>query len=105
MVELLIKYFIKLISSYKRNFVILHKIFFMENNWLSRISINPNVMFGKPVINGTRIPVELILEKIAYGETIEYLLEAYPGITIEDINACQFYALQSVKNDLVFAIA
>lgn len=45
----------------------------MENNWQSRIHADPQIMFGKPVIKGTRIPVELILEKLAYGETIEHL--------------------------------
>jgi uncharacterized protein (DUF433 family) len=77
----------------------------MNQNWQLRINSNPKIMFGKPVIMGTRIPVELILEKIAHGESVEYLLEAYPRLTQEDITACQFYALQSVKNDLVFAIA
>jgi uncharacterized protein (DUF433 family) len=77
----------------------------MNHNWQFRISSDPKIMFGKPVIKGTRIPVELILEKIALGESIEYLLQAYPRLTQEDITACQFYALQSVKNDLVFAIA
>ncbi|MFZ4634105.1 MAG: DUF433 domain-containing protein [Saprospiraceae bacterium] len=62
-------------------------------------------MFGKPVIKGTRIPVELILEKLALGETKDYLLTAYPRITKDDITACLFYAWQSVKNDVVFPIS
>ncbi len=77
----------------------------MNQNWQLHISTDPKVMFGKPVVKGTRIPVELILEKIAHGESVEYLLQSYPRLTREDITACQFYALQSVKNDLVFAIA
>ena len=51
------------------------------------IESNPSIMMGKPVIAGTRIPVELILEKIAAGETIEQLLEAYPRLTKEGIQA------------------
>ena len=50
----------------------------MDTKW---IQSNPSIMMGKPVIAGTRIPVELILEKFAAGETIEQLLEAYPRLT------------------------
>ena len=59
-------------------------------------------MFGKPVIRGTRIPVELILEKLAAGETIEHLLQAYPRIEREDISACLYFAQHSVRNDVVY---
>lgn len=77
----------------------------MNQVWQERIVSDPKVMFGKPVIKGTRVPVELILEKIAFGESVEHLLQAYPRISREDITACLFFALHSVKNDLVFAIA
>jgi uncharacterized protein (DUF433 family) len=73
--------------------------------WQERIVTNPKVMFGKPVIKGTRIPVDLILEKLALGETNEQLLGAYPRLTLDDIAACLFYAAHSVKNDLIFAAA
>jgi uncharacterized protein (DUF433 family) len=52
------------------------------------IHSNPKIMFGKPVIKGTRVPVDLILEKLAAGETIEQLLRAYPHIPAESIQAC-----------------
>jgi uncharacterized protein (DUF433 family) len=58
-------------------------------------------MFGKPVIKGTKLPVELILEKLALGENAEYLIQIYPRITREDIAACLFYAVYSVKNETV----
>lgn len=77
----------------------------MHQIWQERIVADPKIMFGKPVIKGTRVPVELILEKLALGEPIEHLLQAYPRISREDITACLFFALHSVKNDLVFAIA
>lgn len=64
----------------------------MQLNWQERINADPKIMFGKPVIKGTRIPVELILEKLALGESMEYLLKAYPRITREDIAACLFFA-------------
>ena len=52
---------------------------------MNRIEINPAVMLGKPVIRGTRIPVELILRKLADGMTEAELLDAYPRLTHEDI--------------------
>ena len=52
-----------------------------------RIEINPSVMLGKPVIRGTRIPVELLLRKLAEGATIEDLLDAYPRLTPLDVRA------------------
>ena len=64
-----------------------------------RISINPDVMLGKPCIKGTRITVELILEKLGGGGTIEYLLNAYPHITKEDILEAINYANAVLKNE------
>ena len=77
----------------------------MHFHWQDRIIADTKIMFGKPVIRGTRIPVELILEKLANGETTEQLLPAYPRITAEDISACLFFAQHSVKNDLVYSLA
>ncbi len=57
-----------------------------------RIESDPKVMFGKPVIKGTRIPVDLILRKLSEGADKEDLLEAYPNITNEDIQAVLAYA-------------
>lgn len=64
-----------------------------------RISINPKVMMGKPCIKGTRITVELILEKLGGGGIIEYLLDAYPHITREDILEAINYANVILKNE------
>jgi uncharacterized protein (DUF433 family) len=52
-----------------------------------RIEANPKVMLGKPVIRGTRIPVELLLRKLGEGATEADLLDGYPGLTVEDIRA------------------
>lgn len=57
-----------------------------------RIEINPAVMLGKPVIRGTRIPVELIIRKLAEGATEADLLDGYPRLTREDIQAALTYA-------------
>jgi len=56
-----------------------------------RIEINPTVMLGKPVVRGTRITVELILPKLTEGATEDYLLDAYPRLTREDIRAALGY--------------
>lgn len=66
--------------------------------WRSRIVSNPAIMFGKPCIKNTRIPVDLILEKLGNGYTTKDLLEAYPKISEEDIKACLLYASVSINN-------
>ena len=61
-----------------------------------RIEIDPNIMLGKPVIRGTRIPVELIVRKLSEGATEADLLDAYPRLVIEDIRAALAYAADSL---------
>ncbi|PYS92665.1 MAG: DUF433 domain-containing protein [Acidobacteria bacterium] len=61
------------------------------------IQIDPDVMMGKPVIAGTRITVELILEKLAAGETVDQILEAHPRLTREAVSAALSYAAQSLS--------
>lgn len=58
------------------------------------IQSNPSIMMGKPVIAGTRLTVELILEKLSAGETFKQLLEAYPRLTEEGIRAALGFAAQ-----------
>jgi uncharacterized protein (DUF433 family) len=64
-----------------------------------RIEINPNVMLGKPVIRGTRITVELILRKLSEGATAADLLDAYPRLTPDDIQAAIGYAADTVAHE------
>ena len=66
---------------------------------------NPALMMGKPVIAGTRITVELILEKLAAGETTEQLLEAHPRLTREAIQAALAFAAVALRADVVYPIA
>ena len=61
-------------------------------NWRDRIEVNPGVLAGKPVVRGTRLAVELILELLAAGETESGLLSDYPRLTREDLLACLAYA-------------
>ena len=65
---------------------------------------DPKVMMGKPVVAGTRITVELILEKLAAGETIEQLLEAHPRLTRESIQAALAFAAQALRADVVYPL-
>ena len=69
------------------------------------IASDPKIMMGKPVIAGTRITVELILEKLADGETIEQILDAHPRLTREAIQAALAFAAESLKADVVYPIA
>ena len=71
-------------------------------HWQDHIASEPDVMYGKPCFKGTRIPVELILEKIALGRPVDEILEGYPKLTRESIRAAQLYALDAVRNDLLF---
>ncbi len=64
---------------------------------LSRISINPNICFGKPCIKGHRIWVSLILDFLANGMTINEILEEYPGLKHEDILACIAYGAEIAR--------
>ena len=65
---------------------------------------NPKIMMGKPVIAGTRITVELILEKLAAGETYEQILEAHPRLTREAIQAALAFAAQALRADVVYPV-
>jgi len=63
-----------------------------DETLLERITLNPKVMVGKPVIRGTRLTVEFILNLLAHGATTDEILEEYDGLTLEDIQACLLFA-------------
>ena len=69
-----------------------------------RICVDPEILGGKPVIRGTRLAVEFVLEILAAGETEQYLLSNYPGLTREDILACLSYASRLVHEYKAFPI-
>jgi uncharacterized protein (DUF433 family) len=71
----------------------------MESGLLKRIIVDPRIMVGKPVIRGTRIPVDAIIHRIALGDTIEELLEDYPKITRLDVKAALEYAGSLVRGE------
>ena len=66
---------------------------------------DPSIMMGKPVVAGTRITVELILEKLAAGESHEQLLEAHPRLTRQAILAALEFAAQALRADVVYPIS
>ena len=68
------------------------------------IQSNPSIMMGKPVITGTRITVELILEKLAAGETVEQILEAHPRLTGRAIQAALAFAMEALHADVVYPL-
>lgn len=76
----------------------------MREKLLTRIEINPKVMLGKPVIRGTRIPVEIILRKLAQNISIEEILSDYPRLTKEDIRAAIAYAAQSLSTEEILPL-
>ena len=69
------------------------------------IESNPKILMGKPVIKGTRISVESLLEKLSEGETEQDILIAHPHITKEDIKAAIAFAAQSLKGEMIYPIA
>ncbi|MCA9314241.1 MAG: DUF433 domain-containing protein [Planctomycetota bacterium] len=70
----------------------------------ARIVVDPRVMLGKPVIRGTRIPVELLLRKLGEGASLEELLDAYPRLSAQDIRAAMSYAADTLANETTVAV-
>ncbi len=69
-----------------------------ENQLLERITLNPKLMAGKPVIRGTRLTVEYILNLLAHGTTITEIVDEYEGLAPEDIQACLLFAAYALEN-------
>lgn len=68
------------------------------------ITVDPAIMMGKPVITGTRITVESILDRFAAGETIDLMLEAHPRLTKEAIFAAFAFAADTLRSDIIYPI-
>jgi uncharacterized protein (DUF433 family) len=76
----------------------------MANGWREYIVADPQVMLGKPVVQGTRITVEFILEKLSAGETVDDLLLAHPRLSREAIRAALAYAAEALRSDTIFPL-
>jgi uncharacterized protein (DUF433 family) len=77
----------------------------MTFDWRERITVDPAVLVGKPVVRGTRLAVEFILDLVAGGWSFDEVLANYPGLTVEDIRACVAYAKDVLAKDRVFPTA
>ncbi len=76
-----------------------------DQELLERITVNPKVMVGKPVIRGTRLTVEYILNLLAHGATVTEIISEYKGLTKEDIQACILFATKSLENTTFMPLA
>jgi uncharacterized protein (DUF433 family) len=72
--------------------------------WRERITLDPEVLTGKPIIRGTRIAVELVIDLLGRGYRPEQILEQYDFLTAEDIQACLAYAGEALQTERVYAI-
>lgn len=73
-------------------------------SWESRIELKPDVLVGKPVVRGTRLAVEFVVELLADGWTDDQILENYPGLTEADIRACLHYARARLQAEKVYPL-
>jgi uncharacterized protein (DUF433 family) len=76
-----------------------------EKQLLDRITLDPKVMVGKPVIRGTRLTVEYILNLLAHGATATEILQEYQGLTHEDVQACLLFATKSLQDTSFMPLA
>ncbi len=73
-------------------------------DWRDRIIIDPGILVGKPVVKGTRLAVEFIVDLLAQGWSEEAILRNYPGLTAEDIKACLRYASAVLHSERVYPL-
>lgn len=76
----------------------------MENKLLNRIIVDPKIMVGKPVIKGTRIPVDMIIRQLAQGMTIKEILEDYPQLKKDDIKAALEYCAEIIEGETIIPL-
>ncbi len=77
----------------------------MVPDWRDRIAVDPAILVGKPVVRGTRLAVEFVLDLIAGGWSFDEVVSNYPGLTVEDIRACVAYAKEVLAEERVFPAA
>jgi uncharacterized protein (DUF433 family) len=76
-----------------------------DKKLLERIAMNPKVMTGKPVVKGTRLTVEFILNLLAHGATTQDVMDEYKGLTLEDIQACILFASKALENTVFMPLS
>lgn len=72
-----------------------------EQTLIDRITVNPQIFGGKPIIRGRRLAVEYVLGMLAAGDTVETILDGYPWLEVEDVRACLAYARRVVGNERI----
>jgi uncharacterized protein (DUF433 family) len=73
-------------------------------DWRERIAVDPKILVGKPVVKGTRIAVELVIDLLARGYSNQQILEQYDHVRVEDIQACLAYASETLRAERVYAM-
>ena len=73
-------------------------------DWHDRIVVDPKVLAGKPIVKGTRIAVEFVIDLLARGWTTEQILREYDHLTLEDIHACLAYASDVLKSERTYLL-
>jgi uncharacterized protein (DUF433 family) len=76
----------------------------LQMNWQERILVDPEILVGKPVIRGTRLAVEWIIDLLAQGWTNTQILDQYPGLKPEDIQACLAYASHILHSERIYPL-
>ena len=77
----------------------------LQHNYADRIVVDPEILAGKPVIKGTRIPVELVLKRLSQDLDMQTLFQAYPRLTEADVKACFAYAQELVEEEADYPLA
>ena len=72
--------------------------------WTDRITVDPRILVGKPVVKGTRIAVELVVDLLAAGWTHEQILDSYPTLAAEDVRACLAYASAILHSERIYPL-
>ncbi|HBL29276.1 MAG TPA: antitoxin [Acidobacteria bacterium] len=73
-------------------------------DWTERIVVDSKILVGKPVVKGTRISVELIIDLLARGYSREQILDQYDHLTVADVQACLAYASETLRSERVYAL-
>jgi uncharacterized protein (DUF433 family) len=74
-------------------------------NWQERITVDPDVLVGKPIVRGTRISVEFVVDLLGRGWSVEQVLQEYDHLTPQDIQACLAYASEVLKSERVYLVS
>jgi uncharacterized protein (DUF433 family) len=73
-------------------------------DWRDHIKVDPQILVGKPVVKGTRISVEMVIDLLAAGWTEQQLLDSYPTLKVDDVRACLAYASEILHSEKVFPL-